>query len=428
MRRSRHSRSAQILAIAACGALLFAACGDDDTETGDDGGSPAEGTSETTSGSGGQPTAEETLTIVAATEQSGPLAIYSESMVNGYTLAIDEINAAGGVVAGDTTYTLELEQVDTGAEAAQGVAIVQQALSDDTPVLMGFGASAVLAAAAPVAAQAGDDLLLFPVGTLAGLTEQGDNIFRNRQPTGTEQHSEAFWTVMSDLEPERIGIFVNNSNPVYLSAQEGVEAAAEADGVEVVAVEQFSVGTTDFAANVSNMRSADPDAVLILANPPAEITGILNEMQLQGLEATPITNDAALFDLMLSSAQPGALEGLHSVAVASNDVILENGGERAAAFFESYSEAFGDAGTYSAAAYDDIHILAAAIEAAGSAEPADIMAALEGLDAEDVDLVEATVETPDGKLFDESHQVIRPYVHYLYGPDGPTFVEFISAG
>ena len=370
-----------------------------------------------------------TLTIPVAVQNSGPLATYSESMVNGYLLAADEINAAGGVVVGDARYEFEFDFIDDGGDAANGAAIVRQVVSDGDPILMGFPASAVLSAAAPIAAESPEDLLLFPVGTLNGLTELGENIFRNRQPTGTPQHADAMFDVINDLAPESLGIFLNESNPVYVALADQVSELASDAGISITGTQRFSTGTTDFAPLVTNMRADNPTAVLIVGNPPADIAGILNEMQLQGLDAVGITNDASLQQLMIDSAADGALNGLNSVAVPTNEVIAELGGDFSSSFFERYEAEFGiSSGTYSPSAYDDLHILAAAMAQAGSLEVPALIAAMSELSVDDVTLVESTVISQDGLLFNDIRQVVRPYAHFVYGEDDgiPVFIGLIE--
>lgn len=61
----------------------------------------------------------------------GGLAFYGKSEEVGLMLAVEQINAAGGFVVGDTTYTFEVVARDTRSDDAVGIAAVQELIRDE---------------------------------------------------------------------------------------------------------------------------------------------------------------------------------------------------------------------------------------------------------------------------------------------------------
>ena len=113
MRRSAFTR---VGAIAFALVLVLAACGDDDDSS--DGGDDATTTEADGGGGGG-----EGLVIGAVLPQTGPLGFLGPPQIEGVTLAVDDINAAGGVLGSDVTLNIadEGETPQTAAESATRV-------------------------------------------------------------------------------------------------------------------------------------------------------------------------------------------------------------------------------------------------------------------------------------------------------------------
>src|SRR5918992_6009807 len=90
--RMRRSGWLRVLAILMVTGLIAAGCGDDDDEGGD-------GTTTTEAGGGDQ--GGEALKIGSIRPESGTLAFLGPPQVEGFNLAIEDINAAGGVLGND---------------------------------------------------------------------------------------------------------------------------------------------------------------------------------------------------------------------------------------------------------------------------------------------------------------------------------------
>ena len=97
--------------------------------------------------------AEKALDIGIVTARSGPLAAPGKFQLNGFQLAVDKLNKAGGVKIGGDTYQVALKVYDTHCNAAEGASAMQRLANvDHVPVVLGEVCSPTAAAEAAVAA------------------------------------------------------------------------------------------------------------------------------------------------------------------------------------------------------------------------------------------------------------------------------------
>src|SRR3989442_690190 len=96
--------------------------------------------------------ADGTLTLGIVTAQTGPLAAPGKFQMNGFELAADAINKAGGAKVAGNSYEVKLKVYDTRCNAAEGASAMQRlATIDKAPVVLGELCSPVAAAEAPIA-------------------------------------------------------------------------------------------------------------------------------------------------------------------------------------------------------------------------------------------------------------------------------------
>ncbi len=90
--------------------------------------------------------ADATLTLGIVTAQTGPLAAPGKFQMNGFQLAVDAINKAGGAKIAGKSYEVRLKVYDTRCNAAEGASAMQRlATIDNTPVVLGELCSPVAA-------------------------------------------------------------------------------------------------------------------------------------------------------------------------------------------------------------------------------------------------------------------------------------------
>jgi len=118
--------------------------------------------------------AQETYRIGAAFALSGSIAVYGEGFKKAVDLAVEEINAAGGIKG----KKIEIMYEDNKSTGKDCVTAVRKLITvDKVPVIFGPAASSNFMAAAPVA-QESKVVMISAEGAAPGLTQAGEYIFR----------------------------------------------------------------------------------------------------------------------------------------------------------------------------------------------------------------------------------------------------------
>lgn len=190
--------------------------------------------------------------------QTGALAPYGKSLIAGAQLAIDEINAQQGINGRPLRIILE----DSKSAPADAVAaFTKLATSDHVPVVIGFIGSSLAMASAPIANREHVVLLSPGVSTPAYSTPD-DFTFRNRASAADEVN------VMARIAKERgykrvALLYVNNEYGV--SWRDIFVDTFRQLGDKVVRQEAFQQGATDLRTQLTKVKSAQPDAIYMIA-------------------------------------------------------------------------------------------------------------------------------------------------------------------
>jgi branched-chain amino acid transport system substrate-binding protein len=126
-------------------------------------------------GGGGGTSSTGTIKVGAYGSMTGPQAAFGEMSIDGFSLAMDEVNAAGGVLGGRK---IELITGDDQSKAEDAATVVTKLVTQDkVAAVLGEVASSNSLAAAPIC-QAGKVPMITPASTNVKVTQQGDYIFR----------------------------------------------------------------------------------------------------------------------------------------------------------------------------------------------------------------------------------------------------------
>ncbi|HEY8466997.1 MAG TPA: ABC transporter substrate-binding protein [Solirubrobacterales bacterium] len=244
MRRGTRSGSWKrwLFALIATASLIFvgAACGDDD---GDSGGGGDEG--------GG------TVTFAALLPLTGPNAAYGEFQVNGAQMAVDEINAEGGI-GGNTKIELVIE--DSQAAPEETVTAFNRAYGEhEMPVAISVGSSSILALV-PLAEQR--KVMLLNGGSQGDeLGGASDLLFSTIHLIRNEVAALAPYLVEEGGFKRAAILYIDDD--LGRAGKEDFERDFAAAGGEVVASAAHEPGGTDFRSQLANLRDADPDVLFL---------------------------------------------------------------------------------------------------------------------------------------------------------------------
>jgi len=286
--RARISRRRALTTVgaAAAGAAFLAACGGDDDDD-DDGGTA----SQPTQAPGAQPTqvslepAPTEIKIGAVVPLTGRYAAGGAQIQNGYQLAIDAINAEGGIE--NPRYSgksqLKLELLDDASDPNQTVQRLETLFSQDVMAYLGGFGSDLHAAAAPIAEK--NSIPYIGVAfALYKIHQQGYKYLFS--PFVKSPGIAKSWFDLMDAQspkPAKLAFFPENTD-WGTEMRDYWRQEASARGYEVVVDEQYAPGASDLSSLILAAKSAEADVILSLPNPP---DGALLQRQLKELDYTP---------------------------------------------------------------------------------------------------------------------------------------------
>ena len=225
------------------------------------------------------------IKLADVAELSGGGATVGTNWKNGIDLAVEEINAKGGILGRKVEVTHADSQSNPGVSRAQ----VQKALDDEPYVLLGPGYSGSVKVTAPLAADAGITQIMG--GEAAELTRMGDK-FLFRTSFGQQSSMPKVAKYINDeLKAKSVAVvWVNND--FGRGGRDVIVKEFGRFGIKVAADQSTEAGQSDFAADVSKIKAASPDAVFIYVN-EEESARMLKELKRQGVTA-PLIGETTL--------------------------------------------------------------------------------------------------------------------------------------
>jgi branched-chain amino acid transport system substrate-binding protein len=222
--------------------------------------------------------AADPIKIGLVTALSGQSAKAGEAITRGLTIAVDEINAKGGLLGGRK---IELIRRDDEANPAKGqVAARELIFKEKVAVLFGGLDSPVALAIVPIANQEHVPFI-GPWAAGTPITRNGANpnfVFRVSAvdeivDKAMLQYAQKFYNTRTP------GVIVVN-NPWGESNQKGLVAALNAKGVKPAGVEKFEPNDVDVTPQLSRLKAAGADSLMLVGNvgPSAQVVKSLDRM------------------------------------------------------------------------------------------------------------------------------------------------------
>lgn len=307
------------------------------------------------------------LRFGAVESLSGSAAPYGISIRQGIEVAVDELNETK-FIGPQAEVTVLFEDDETDEEKAK--AAFQKLIHGEKVIAM-FGPtiSRLAFEAMPLAQEAGIPVMGTST-TADGITEMGNFVFRNAIPEAALSPN-TLYAAQSALKLERVAIIYSHDDPFTVTGFKAMEHAAISQGLEVVAVERFALGDTDFSEQLERIQAAEPDALLISALIEEGIA-LLSQAHESELGIPIIASDSFYSADVLTEADEAA-EGL----IVGSAWFIDNPLPENQAFVGRFRDKFGsDPDQFAAQAYTGMWLFARAIHASCSANPAEIRNAL----------------------------------------------------
>lgn len=315
-------------------------------------------------GSTENPGTEEEVVIGGIGPLTGSNASYGISVQQGGQLAVDEINAAGGINGMQIRYLFE----DDESDAEKAISAYNKLMDDGMQVLMGTVTSDPCIAVTDESSRDGI-LQITPSGSAEACT-QYDNCFRICFTDPLQGRSMANYMYEEGLR--KVAIIYDVASDYSSGIYEAFVDEFEALGGEIVAAESFTSGDVDFKTQLTKIKATDAEA-LFLPIYYTEVAYIVNQAVNVGLDLPYYGCDG--WDGVINQLEGDTtnIEGaiyLTPFVANSEDEIVQN-------FVANYREAFGaEPDQFAADAYDAIYTIKAAIEQAGSMDNDAIIAAM----------------------------------------------------
>lgn len=369
------------LAVAAASAISLASCGSSNAENGSD---------------------SSTVTVGLLHSMTGSMAISEQAVLDAEKLAIDEINAAGGVNGKTIEYIEEDGASEPSTFATKAEKLINQ---DKVATVFGCWTSASRKAVKSIFEDYGS-LLWYPV-QYEGM-EQSPNIVY----TGAAPNQQIVPAVEYLIDQGYKKFFLMGSDYVFpRTANMIIKAQVEAAGLEVVGEEYAAMDQTDFASIISKIEASGCDVILNTLNGTGNVSFFKQMAEKNYTSEDYMTMSFSIAEEEVKTIGADILKG-HMVSWNYYQTTDTPENE---AFVAAYKAAYGEDRVTSdpaEAAYDAVYLWKAAVEKAGSFETEDVLAAIKEGDVS-FTAPEGTV-TIDG----ENQHLVKPVRIGVIGEDG----------
>ncbi|WP_186125434.1 ABC transporter substrate-binding protein [Burkholderia gladioli] len=239
---------------------------------------------------------------------SGPLtgqdAQYGEQWKRGFDLAVDEINAGGGIHGRPLAYDFE----DSRSDPRQAVSIAQKFVSDPRVLVeLGDFSSATSMAASPIY-QRGQLVQFGFTNSHPDFTKGGDYLWSTALSQAEEQPLLARYAV-KELGFRRIAVLYLNTDWGRTSKDIFAKAAAE-DGAQIVAAEGYQPSEKDFRSTLVRINAAKPDSIVLISY-YADGAQIVRQARTAGL-AQPIAAVGSVYSPKFIELGGPAVDGVYT--------------------------------------------------------------------------------------------------------------------
>ena len=233
-------------------------------------------------GAGFARAAEDTIKIGHYASLTGKEASFGTSAHRGAVLAVEELNAHGGILGRRVEYLVE----DIQSKAGEAATVVKKLLARDKVVaVLGGNASTNSLEAAPICQNARIPMIAIS-STSPKVTETGSYIFRACF-IDPFQGAVLAKFARGTLGAKRVALLTSASAPYSVGLSNVFRERFTAAGGEIVAEQKYTEGDKDFRAQLTTLRALKPDAIAA--------TGYYAEAALICIQARALGIEAPIF-------------------------------------------------------------------------------------------------------------------------------------
>ncbi len=299
---------------------------------------------------------------------SGSKAAFGEAKLRAYEMAVEEINAAGGV----SGRPLALVVKDTAGEPDTAAAAARELIKSDGVTLLAGEYSSTCALA--VAAVAQEYSLPYLVDSAAAddITQQKwSYVFRLNAPASL--YASGLWSFFGQVVKPRTMAIVYEHTDYGTSVARAMRSWCRDQGISIEVDASYEPGDLDFGPLVDRVREAAPDVVYVVSY-LVDASLFIRQARSAGLAPGLFAGGAAGFVMpeFITNTGPGA-DGVVTAALWAPSVDYPGAEE----FAETFRARYGEYPTYHAAeSYACIYVIDDALRRAASTAPERVRVAL----------------------------------------------------
>jgi len=324
--------------------------------------------------------AQEPVRIGVITSLTGRFAEFGEQHRAGVQIALEDVNAAGGV----NGRPVEVVWEDDTSEVNAALAAAERLVNQNVPLVMGAYSSSITNPLAQYFTRQQRPFLVFTSSDDAITRPGSDWIYRLNQPSFA--YAEVLFDVFDQINADKGG---DHLRTVVTIHGNGAFESAVADAVDIIAAERgyrvldrqdYDQTGADFRPILNRFKGLNPDVVFMVSY-AADSVALARQIQEVGLDAKVFAGGAAGFALpnFIEGSGPAA-DYVFTATMWTKDVPYDGAQE----LNDRLEAVLGRTPSYHAAqAYAGIITAVDVLSRAASFDPADVQAALDGTDMPD---------------------------------------------
>lgn len=309
-----------------------------------------------------------TIKIGGLAPLTGSVAQYGIAVNNAIKLAVDDINANGGI----NGKTIEYIETDEKGDVNEAVNAYNKLVNNDQVVAIVGDVTSKPCEAVAQKAKADNIPMITASGTAESITKDRSNVFRACFIDPYQGQLMASYA-SKKLNAKTAAILYDTGDTYSTGIADAFEAAAKEDGMTITNKEGYTSGSTDFNAQLTKIKGSNPDVIMIPVY-YSDVALIAVQAKNQGITSTLLGADG--WDGVLEKIDASNVSALSKAyfcsqySASSTDPDLQ-------AFLKKYKEKYSiDANMFSVLGYDAMQIMADGIKRAGSTDSDKIIAAL----------------------------------------------------
>jgi len=216
----------------------------------------------------------QTVKVGAVVPLTGRYAALGSQVKTGYEIAVQHINAAGGVSVGGKKMQIELTILDDESDPTKTVARLETLATQGVVAYLG-GAGSDLHAAASSIADKNKIPYLGVAFAFHGIHKQGLRYLFSPFPKSPDLTKETFVfldaMIPAAQRPRKVALFLERTD-WGKEMGSGWESLAKKHGYQIVASGEYAPGSKDFSDLILKAKAASAEAVLALPSPPDGMT------------------------------------------------------------------------------------------------------------------------------------------------------------